>query len=77
MNITSSVLLKINPDSRLSDVMRVSVVWDEVVSLIIQKMVEYSSKQIPELNSNLREEMALELAKLVLFVSEKVVLDAY
>lgn len=36
-------------------------------------MLEYSSKQIPGLHINLREEMALELAKISLFVSEKVV----
>ncbi|MCK4347710.1 MAG: DUF4238 domain-containing protein [Thermoplasmatales archaeon] len=71
--MTSSIIIKKHPDSRSSDVAKVAVIWDEVVSLIIQKMIEYSAKQIPALHINLREEMALELAKLTLFVSEKVV----
>lgn len=73
MSMTSSIIIKKHPDSRSSDVAKVAVIWDEVVSLIIQKMIEYSAKQIPALHINLREEMALELAKLTLFVSEKVV----
>jgi len=75
MSMISSILLEINSDSRLSDVRRVSAVWDDVVALITQKMLEYSSKHISEVHINLREEMALELAKLILFISEKVVLD--
>jgi len=73
MSMTSSIILKKRPDSRPSDVAKVAVLWDEVVSLIIQKMIEYSAKQIPALHINLREEMALELSKLTLFVSGKVV----
>lgn len=73
MSMTSSIIIKKHPGSRSSDVAKVAVIWDEVVSLIIQKMIEYSAKQIPALHINLREEMALELAKLTLFVSEKVV----
>lgn len=73
MSLTSSIILKKHPDSRSSDVDKVAVIWDEVVSLIIQKMIEYSAKKIPDLHINLREEMALELVKLTLFVSEKIV----
>ena len=73
MSMTSSIIIKKRPDSRPSDVAKVAVLWDEVVSLIIQKMSEYSAKQIPALHINLREERALELSKLTLLVSGKVV----
>ncbi len=75
MSMTTPILRKKNPDSLISDVEKVSVIWDDVVSLIIQKMLEYSTKQMPALHANLREEMALELAKLAMFISEKVVID--
>lgn len=73
MSMTASVIYKKIPNSKPLDVARVSVIWDEVVAQIIQKMIEHSAKQIPSLHINLREEMALELAKLISFVSEKVV----
>lgn len=75
MGMTSSFVLNKYPDAQISDVDRISVVWDDVVSMIVQKMLEYSAKEIPPLHVNLREEMALELAKLSLFISEKVVAD--
>jgi len=73
MSMTASIISKKFPNSKPPDVARVSGIWDEVVVLIIQKMIEHSTKQIPALHINLREEMALELAKLILFVSERIV----
>lgn len=75
MGMTSSFVLNKCPESQSSDVAKVSAIWDDVVSLIIQKMLEYSTNKIRALHVNLREEMALELAKLALFISEKVVDD--
>ena len=73
--MTASIILKRSPDSLAFDVAKVSAIWDEVVTLIIQKMIEYSVKKFAAIHINLREEMALELAKLTLFISEKVVED--
>jgi len=53
----------------------ISVVWGEVVSLIVKEMLEYAEPHIDDLHINLREEMALEIAKLMSFLSEKVVAD--
>jgi len=73
--MTSSFLLNKCPDVHMPDVEKVSAILDDVVSMIIQKMLEYSAKEIQPIHINLREEMALELEKLTLFVSEKVVND--
>ena len=43
----------------------ISAVWDEVVSSIVNEMLEYAEPHIGDLHINLREEMALELAKLI------------
>ena len=48
-------------------------IWDEVIHRIIEKMVALSSPSMTELHRNLREEMALELAKLQLSLGERVV----
>jgi hypothetical protein len=53
----------------------ISHIWNEVVSSIVKEMLEYAEPHMGELHINLREEMALELAKLMLFISEKVVSD--
>jgi hypothetical protein len=47
----------------------ISAVWDEVVSSIVKEMLEYAEPHIGDLHINLREEMALELAKLISFIS--------
>lgn len=75
MGMTTSFVLNKCPGSHPSDVEKVSAIWDDVVSEITQRMLEYSAKKTPALHVNLREEMALELAKLTLFVSERVVDD--
>lgn len=52
-----------------------SNIWDEVVSLIIQKTLEYCAKKMTAIHINLREEMAFDLEELISFISEKVVDD--
>ena len=75
MSMTASFILKRSPDSNSPEIAKVSAIWDGVVSSILQKMLEYSTKQMTDIHIDLREEMAFELAKLTLFVSEKVVDD--
>ena len=53
----------------------VAQVWESVVDSIIKEMFAYAEPHIGELHINLREEMALELAKLISFISERVIAD--
>lgn len=50
-------------------------IWDEVVSRIIDRMLEISNPYISEIHINLREERILALAQIQLFLSEEVVRD--
>jgi len=52
-----------------------SVIWDEVVNSIVKEMLEYAEPHIGDLHINLREEMALELAKFMFVLSKQVVSD--
>jgi hypothetical protein len=70
-----SQIQKIDSTAPVELTVEISAIWDEVVSLIVQQMLEYAEPHIGELHINLREEMALELAKLMSFLSEKVVSD--
>ena len=54
---------------------RIALVWERVVDSIIKEMLAYADPHIKDLHINLREEMALELAKLIFFISERVVAD--
>lgn len=68
-----SQIQKIDSTAPVELIEEISAIWNEVVSLIVQQMLEYAELHIGELHINLREEMALELAKLISFLSEKVV----
>lgn len=70
-----SQIQKIDSTAPVELTEEISAIWDEVVSLIVQQMLEYAAPHIGELHINLREEMALELAKLMSFLSEKVISD--
>jgi hypothetical protein len=63
------------PSAEPRDLDRLSIIWDEVVRTIIEKMIEYSDPHISDIHINLREEMILELAKIEVFIAEKVVTD--
>ena len=73
MSATKSTLLKRIPSAESHDLDRLSVIWDEVVHAIIEKMLKYCARLISNIHINLREEMALELVRLQLFIAEKVV----
>ena len=70
-----SYILKNDPTASADSAAEVAVVLEEVVNAIVEEMLEYSSPQMKEIHIDLREEMALELAKLVSFISNKVVDD--
>ena len=61
------------PDAKAHDLEGFCAIWDEVINQIIERMIECSKQHIDYLHINLREEMILELAKLQLYIGEKVV----
>ncbi len=68
-------ILKIDPAASPEKAEQLATVWDEVVSSIVEEMLARAKPHIDDLHIDLREEMALELAKLIVFISEKVVAD--
>jgi hypothetical protein len=68
-----SQIQKIDPTAQLQLVVEISAIWEEVLDSIVKEMLEHSKPHICDLHINLREEMALELVKLIYFISEKVV----
>ena len=68
-------IYKIDPSASLEKAQQLAEIWDEVVSSIIKEMLDIATPQMDDLHINLREEMAYELAKLILFISEKVASD--
>ncbi len=68
-------IYKIDPFASPEKAQQLAEIWDEVVSSIIKEMLDIANPQMDDLHINLREEMALELAKLIFFISEKVASD--
>lgn len=68
-------IFKIDPSASPEKADQLAEIWGEVVRSIIKEMLAIASPQMDDLHINLREEMALELAKLSLFISGKVVSD--
>lgn len=66
---------KHDPSASPDKAEKIAVVWDEVVSSIIKEMLARAEPHMVDLHIDLREEMALELAKLISFLSTKVVAD--
>ena len=75
MTRARAAILKQNLSANSEEIAKVTVIWDEIVNSIVEKMLEYSTPHIGDIHINLREEMSLELAKLISFISEKVVED--
>ncbi len=50
-----------------------SLIWDEVSNAIIEAMLAHETGVQRELHINIKAEMALELAKLTLFIADKVI----
>jgi hypothetical protein len=68
-------ILKHDPSCPPDKAAQLAEVWDEVTSSIVEEMLARARPHMDELHIDLREEMALELAKLITFISEKVVAD--
>ena len=68
-------ILKIDPAASPAKADKLARVWDEVVSSIVEEMLARAKPRMDDLHIDLREEMALEIAKLIFFISEKVVAD--
>lgn len=68
-------ILKLDPSCSPDKAAQLAEVWDEVTRSIVEEMLARARPHIDELHIDLREEMALELAKLITFISEKVVAD--
>jgi len=75
MSLTRIAILRQLPDADSLLVDRFSIIWDEVVDSIIQKMLDYCKPLVDDLHINLREEWLFELANLSLDIAEKVVAD--
>lgn len=68
-------IYKIDSSASPKEAQQLAEIWDEIVSSIIKEMLAIADPKMNDLHINLREEMALELAKLIFFISEKVVSD--
>lgn len=68
-----SQIFKIDPTAPAELSEEISHIWNEVVNSIVKEMLEYAEPHMGELHINLREEMTLELAKLISYISGKVV----
>lgn len=73
--MTLKHILKHDPAASPEKAERIAEVWDEVVGSIIGEMLAYAEPHMNDFHIDLREEMALELAKLISFLSPKVVAD--
>ncbi len=68
-----STIIKIDPSASPQAAEKLIEIWEEVVSSIIEEMVNYANNETEDLHINLREEMIFELSKLILYLSEAVV----
>lgn len=75
MSISKGILSQLHPGIDAVKASALAEIWDQVILLIIEKMMALSTPITTELHINLREEMVLELAKLQVFVGNKVVND--
>ena len=71
--LTRAAALKLFPDSGLEVIDPLATVWDEVVHHIVCEVMDLAGTDQEPLHINLREEMALELAKLQLWLGQAVV----
>ena len=68
-------ILKVDPTALPEEAEKVAEVWEEVVDSIIEEMLAYAKLHMNDLHIDLREEMVLELAKLIHFLSARVAND--
>jgi len=68
-------ILEADPTASPDEAEKLSEVWDEVARSIVGEMLAYARPHMNDLHIDLREEMALELAKLHLWLSRTVAID--
>ncbi|MBY8309894.1 hypothetical protein KW529_22065 [Vibrio fluvialis] len=68
-------ILKIDPSASLTEAEQLAKIWERVVGSIVEEMLTISTPVMEELHIDLREEMALEMAKLIHYLSEVVVAE--
>jgi len=69
----SSEIVKRFPNADEVQVLALGTIWDEVVHHIINELLELSSDDVGPLHINIREEMAFELAKLLMWLGERII----
>ncbi|MDP1641283.1 MAG: hypothetical protein Q8L59_03780 [Phenylobacterium sp.] len=70
---TETLIRKRDPTLAEAQVQALAAVWDEVVQRIIKALFDLEKAVERELHINIKAEMAFELARLMLFYSERVV----
>ena len=67
------VIMRLDSSANEQKAQDLAEVWQGVVEAIIKEMLLVSQSEVEEIHIDLREEMALEIARLTAFLSEKVV----
>lgn len=68
-----SEIIKRFPNADEKEVIALGTIWDEVAHHIINEMLALSLENAEALHINVREDMALELAQLLLWLSERII----
>lgn len=70
---TQAAIEKLRPGSNATLIRPLALIWDEVLHRIIDRTMVIAAEDAPTLHINIREDMVLELARLQLWVAERVV----
>jgi hypothetical protein len=70
--LTRAAVRKLFPETALEVIDPLAAIWDEVVHRIISAIMDLASNDREPLHINLREEMVLELARLALWLGDRV-----
>lgn len=70
---THSAVEKLRPGSDPELIRPLALIWDEVLHRIIDQTMVLAAENVPPLHINIREDMILELAKLQLWLADRVV----
>ena len=71
--LSGTAVRKLFPEVEHDSIGALTAVWDEIVDRIIGEMLTLSEANDVELHTNVREDMAMELARLQLWLAERVV----
>lgn len=71
--MTQAMIEKLRPDADRRLIRPLALIWDEVLHLIIDRTMALAAEDDGPLHINIREDMILELAKLKLWMADRVV----